>query len=122
MSKEQQFWDAARSGDLSVVKTLAADTTLNINWQESSQGYSPFNYACFEGRVSVVQFLLTLTNIDVNKPQNQGSTPFYIACQNGHNENRCEQAKLRAVHPSLVCLTKWPPASCAAHLSLWKGN
>jgi len=33
-SKEQQFFDAARAGDLSVVKKLAADTTLNINWQE----------------------------------------------------------------------------------------
>jgi len=60
-------------------------TTLNINWQ-SPLGYTPFNYACFEGRVSVVQFLLTQPTVDVNKPVNNGSTPFYIACEKGHKE------------------------------------
>ena len=85
-SKEQRFFDAARAGDLSVVKKLAADTTLNVNWQESSQGYTPFSYACWEGRVSVVQFLLTLPTLDVNKPKDSGATPFYIACFQGHKE------------------------------------
>ena len=34
----------------------------------------------------MVQFLLTLTTIDVNQPTNLGATPFYIACQEGHQE------------------------------------
>ena len=58
MSKEQQFGNAADKGDLEVVKKLAADTTLNINWQ-GQLGLTAFNDACTEGRVSVVQFLLT---------------------------------------------------------------
>jgi len=33
-----------------------------------------------------VEFLLTFTKVDVNKQQHQGSTPFYAACQEGHQE------------------------------------
>ena len=84
-SKEEQFWDAARAVDLSVLKKLADDTTLNINWQ-SPLGYTPFNYACFEGRVSVVQFFLTLPTVDLNKSTSFGSTPFFKACYKGHKE------------------------------------
>ena len=65
MSKEQQFWDAARAGDLSVVKKLAADTTLNINWQ-GQLGYTTFNVACEQGRVSVVQSWLTQESMSTN--------------------------------------------------------
>jgi len=88
MSIEKQFLDAASAGDLFLVKKFAADTTLDINWQ-SPLGYTPFNYACFHGRVSVVQFLLTLTTVDLNKPTNDGATPFYIACENGHKWCHC---------------------------------
>jgi len=84
-SKEKQFWDAARAGDLSLVKTLAADPTLNVNWQ-GQLGFTTLNVACELGRVSVVQFLLTLTTVDVNKPTNDEATPFFIACQKGHTE------------------------------------
>ena len=84
-SKEPQFREAADKGDLSLVKKLAPDTTLYLNWQ-GDIGITAFSDACFEGRVSVVQFLLTLPTVDVNKPQNQGATPFFIACQKGHKE------------------------------------
>ena len=86
MSKEEQLLDAAGDGDLSVVKQLAADTTLDVNRQVPEGGYTPFNYACQEGRVSVVEFLLTLTTINENKPANNGATPFYVACYEGHEE------------------------------------
>jgi len=65
MSKEKQFWDAARAGDLSLV---AADPTLNVNWQ-GQLGFTTLNVACELGRESVVQFLLMLTTVDVNKPE-----------------------------------------------------
>ena len=81
-SKEQQFWNAADEGDLSVVKNLAADTTLDINWR-GDMGLTAFNDACYEGHVSVVQFLLTLTTVDSNKPNKNEATPFYIACYKG---------------------------------------
>ena len=85
LSKEQQVWNAAQAGDLSVVKKLATDSTLNINWQGAG-GFTALNYACSEGRLSVVQFLLTLSMIDVNKPSNFGFTPFLVACFNGSKE------------------------------------
>ena len=64
---------------------LAADTTLNVNWQ-GQLGLTALNDACWNGHLSVVEFLLTLPNIDVNKPLKDGGTPFAIACQNGHKE------------------------------------
>ena len=83
-SKEQQFWNAARAGDLSVVQNLTTDTTLDINWQ--GFGCTPLNIACFDGRASVVQFLLALTAVEVNKPNDNGFTPFFFACQQGHRD------------------------------------
>ena len=67
------------------MKQLATDSTLNINWQGAG-GFTALNYACSEGRLSVVQFLLTLSMIDVNKPSNFGFTPFLVACFNGSKE------------------------------------
>ena len=132
MSKEQQFFDAARSGNLSVVKKLAADTTLNKNWQESSQGFTPFNQACYEGHMSVVQFLLTLPTVDVNKPKDSGATPFYIACQEGHKEvvsllladPRVDTNKPDSFQctPLFVFLAGRSPVSWSGHISLRKGN
>ena len=86
LSKEKQFWDAADKGDLSVVKNLAADPTLKINWQDSQFADTALNIACYQGREFVVEFLLTLPNIDVNKPNKDEATPFYIACQIGDKE------------------------------------
>ena len=85
-SKEQQLWEACTSGDLDLVKRLANDPAVNVNWEDPELSRTPFYRACFYGRLSVVEFLLTFTKVDVNKLQGQGCTPFYIACQNGHKE------------------------------------
>jgi len=86
LSKEKQFWDAADKGDLSVVKNLAADPTLKINWQDSQFADTALNIACYQGREFVVEFLLTLPNIDVNKPNKDEATPFFVACFQGNME------------------------------------
>ena len=64
---------------------LAADPTLDVNW-EGQFGLTAFNDACFKGRVSGVEFLLKHPRIDVNKPQNEGCTPFYLACGKGFKD------------------------------------
>ena len=51
LPKEHHFWNAAGAGDLSVVQTLTADPTLDVNWHSPSD-FTSFNAACFEGRVS----------------------------------------------------------------------
>ena len=86
LSKEKQFWDAADKGDLLVVKNLAADPTLKINWQDSQFADTALNIACYQGREFVVEFLLTLPNIDVNKPNKDEATPFFVACFQGNME------------------------------------
>jgi len=78
--------NAARVGDLSSVKKLAADPALNLNWQEPQHGHTAFNLACLKGHVLVVEFLLKHPKVDVNKPQKNDSTPLYNACQKGHQD------------------------------------
>ena len=85
-SKEEQLWEACTSGDLDLVKGLANDAAVNLNWEDPEVNRTPLYRACGHGYVSVVQFLLTLTTVDVNKPQNEGATPFSIACYKGHKE------------------------------------
>jgi len=85
-SKEQQLWDACTSSDLELVKRLASDSAVNVNWGDSEYDRTPFFRACGQGHVSVVQFLLKHPQVDVNKPNKDGATPFYIACQKGHKE------------------------------------
>jgi len=82
-SKEQQFFNAS-AGDLSVVKKLVADPKLNKKWQ----GQLAYTHSVMHAPeiVSVVEFLLTLPNIDVNKPNNNDATPFLMACENGQKE------------------------------------
>ena len=85
-SKEQQLWDACTSGNLDIVKGLCDDPALNLNWADPEKSRTAFFRACGHGRVAVVEFLLKSPQVDVNKPQNQGFTPFNIACQEGYCE------------------------------------
>jgi len=85
-SKEQQFWNAAHAGDLELVKTLAADTTLDVNWQDPRYFLTHLSVACWGGQVSVVEFLFKQPKVDVNKPNNNECTPFYVACHKSHKE------------------------------------
>ena len=86
VSKEQQLWDACTSGDLDLVKHLANDPAVNINWADPEFNRTSFFRACGHHRVAVVEFLLKLPNLDVNNPNKGGFTPINIACQEGHKE------------------------------------
>lgn len=41
-SKEQQLWQAAADGDLEIVKTLAEDPAVDVNWSDAEFGRTPF--------------------------------------------------------------------------------
>jgi len=83
---KQQFFEAAFAGDFSIVKGLAVDPTLDVNWKEPRSGWTPFHGACSRGRVEVVMFLLANPEVDVNMPNENEATPFLVACFNGHKE------------------------------------
>jgi len=39
-----------------------------------------------KGHIEIVKLLLSDKRIDINKANKNDTTPFYIACQNGHIE------------------------------------
>lgn len=42
--------------------------------------------ACRNGNLYYVKLILSCTSIDINKPNNVGSTPFHCACYSDHPE------------------------------------
>ena len=84
--KEQQLWDACTSGDYDLVKLLANDSSVSVNWIGPESGDTPLHRAARFGHVQVVEFLLRRPKVEVNASNAGQATPFYIACQNGHKE------------------------------------
>ena len=80
--------------------------------------------------MEVVSLLLADMRIDVNKQHSEDCTPFVKACENGREEIVAlllpdPRVNINTpaddfVHSTLVCLSKWPPVHCAAHLGLWQ--
>ena len=66
--------------DLELVKFLTSDPSVNVNWGDPEFHRTAFFRACGHNSVAV------LPKVDVNKPNIEGATPFFIACQNGHEE------------------------------------
>lgn len=84
LKNEQLFW-AAYDGDLNLVKSLAEDPSVNVNWQHENQFRLTALYnACQEDHLAVVEYLLTHPRIDPNLAEIVGGTPFYAACRSGH--------------------------------------
>ena len=85
-SKEQELWEACTSGNLDLVKHLANDPAVNVNWIGQDKRDAPLHRACRFGHLSIVGFLLELQKVDVNAGNAGKATPFFIACQEGHRE------------------------------------
>jgi ankyrin repeat protein len=81
LSKELVFWTAATEGNLDLVKQLAQDSSLDINWGDGDHQRTPFYRACGHGRLEIVKYLLKDPRIDVNKKNTNKGSPFNIACQ-----------------------------------------
>jgi len=85
-SKEHQLWEACTTGDFELVKVLASDPAVDINWGDPDYDRTGFYRACGHNRVAVVEFLLKHPEVDVNKRQKEGASAFLIACESGHEE------------------------------------
>ena len=85
-SKVQQLWDACTNGDLDLVKSLASDPDLNVNWIGPEKGDTPLHRACRFGHVEVVKVLLKHPKVNVNAGNAKKGTPFYMACSYGYKE------------------------------------
>ena len=85
-SKEESLWRACTHGDLEIVRKLADDPAVDVNWGDPEYARTPFYRACGHGRTSVVEHLMRNPRVDVVKQQNKGATPFTTACDRGHKE------------------------------------
>jgi len=83
-SKEQQLWEACTSGNLDLVKSLASNPAVNVNWVGPERSDTPLHRACRFGHVEVVKVLLKVPKINVNAENDVQGTAFCIACSEGH--------------------------------------
>jgi hypothetical protein len=93
MSKEQQLWDTCSIGNLSLVESIIMNndnSELDVNWIGPEKGDAPLHRACRFGWIDIVKFFLRkcpdYLQLDLNKGNAGGASPFYIACQEGHAE------------------------------------
>ena len=78
------FTMACRKGHLDVVKALAGDKRVELNFR-NKYGMTGFYRAREKGNERVVEYLLTLKGIDVNRADEcEGWTPLIAASFNGH--------------------------------------
>ena len=75
---------AIGAGALDFVQ-LYMQSPLNFN-DPISRSYNALHYACFHGRVSVVQLLFDKEGLDLNARTGSNRTAFHIACEQGYPE------------------------------------
>jgi len=85
-SKEQQLWESSTSGHLDLVKCLASDPGVNVNWIGPERGDTSLHRACRFGHLQVVEILIKHPMMDVNAGNVGKATSFNIACQEGFAE------------------------------------
>lgn len=76
---------AATIGHLSIVKALAADHRVNINFK-GRLGYTPLSWAASSGHTEIVEFLLSQEHIDPNSGNMVEEPPVTCAFIRGHIE------------------------------------
>ena len=69
ISKERQLWQAATDGNLELVKKLAEDPSVDVNWVNDADERKDtiLHRACRFGHLEIVKVLLGRKGIDVNK-------------------------------------------------------
>ncbi len=87
---------AAKSGSLEIVKYLANEKTCNIESKtysnnrkraaSISSGKTPLHYASFGGHKAVVEYLVNEQICNPRSTDDDGMTPFHLACQEGRME------------------------------------
>ncbi|XP_028651298.1 poly [ADP-ribose] polymerase tankyrase-2 isoform X1 [Erpetoichthys calabaricus] len=108
---DHQLLEAAKSGDLEVVKNLCTHQNVNCRDIEGRQS-TPLHFAAGYNRVAVVDYLLE-HGADVHAKDKGGLVPLHNACSYGHYE----VAELLVTHGAVVSvadLWKFTPLHEAA--------
>jgi len=80
-TKEHTLWQACADGNLSLVKTLCSDPSVNVNYFDSEHLRTPFTRACGFGRLDIVEYLLQVPTVNITLPQGDGANPLWMAAQ-----------------------------------------
>jgi len=80
MGKESDLINAASNGNVSKVKELLSDPTVNVNCGDSNS-FTPFNCAAWFGHAAIIELMLEDPRVDPNKPGKIGETPLFCAVQ-----------------------------------------
>ena len=81
-----QLLEAAKAGDLELVKKIVSDHPHIVNCRDLDGRHStPLHFAAGYNRVGVVEFLLSKA-ADVHAKDKGGLVPLHNACSYGHYE------------------------------------
>jgi len=71
---------------LEIVKELANDDAVNVNWIGEEKGDTPLHRASRLGHLEIAKVLLAHPEIEVSQGNKGDASPFFIACQIGRKE------------------------------------
>ena len=81
----QQFIEAAKTGNTTLVHDILTNHPVNINAQEYLFGDTALNWAAYKGHTEMVKILLE-ANADIHAQDKHYTTPLHDAAQSGHTE------------------------------------
>ena len=77
------FLGACQKNELDLVRSLIAHGA-DVNWKRDEDGLSGLHLAAGSNYQQLMDFLLSVTAVDVNMTNKKNMTPLMIACNNGH--------------------------------------
>lgn len=81
--EQSALCSAANIGHFSIVRALATDRRVNINFR-GIIGHTPLSLAAISGHTEIVKFLLSQEHINVNAKNDLGTLPLTCAIIRGH--------------------------------------
>ena len=77
---------AADKEHLEIVKHLIESSGCDINVREKGTGSTPLHKACYNGSLSIVEYLISKPQCDIEAIDNEGNQPLHYAARQGHKE------------------------------------
>lgn len=71
---------------MELVKYLAGDCKVDVNFESERQGWTALMDASEKGHLNIVKYLVEEHNADMNAQSSTGMTPLMYAAKNGHVE------------------------------------
>ena len=71
---------------LEIVKHLIESSGCDINVREKGTGFTPLHKVCYNGSLSIVEYLISKPQCDIEAIDNEGNQPLHYAACQGHKE------------------------------------